>query len=252
MHNMTERARDFGAVVQRPPIIGNTYGDNDELLATISHELRTPLASIHNAVQVLNSPLVEIVPRQRAQALIERQVRRMTRLIDDLLDVSRMNHGRLCLRRERIDLREVVTNAIETLQPDIIERNHHLATALPEGPVWLLADPARLEQVIVNLLANASRYTDKGGELAVWVHVSGEQAVVRIRDSGIGIAADSLPYIFDLFRQADEAALYSRSGLGIGLALVRSLLELHGGSVTAASAGIGQGSEFTVRLPREN
>lgn len=119
-------------------------------------------------------------------------------------------------------------------------------------PVWLFADPLRLEQVFVNLLANASRYTDTGGELAVWMHIRGDQAVVRIRDSGIGIAAEALPHIFDLFRQANEASAYCKSGLGVGLALVRNLLELHGGSVTAASAGIRQGSEFTVRLPKQD
>jgi signal transduction histidine kinase len=224
----------------------------DAFLATISHELRSPLASIQNAVRLLSGQAGEGLARQRAQALIERQVRRMTQLVDDLLDVSRITHGRMHLRRERIDLRVVVKNAIETVESDINERNHHLTTAVPDGPVWLHADPLRLEQVFVNLLANASRYTDAGGELAVWVHTRDDQAVVRIRDSGIGIAPDALPHIFDLFRQADEAAPYSKSGLGIGLALVRNLLELHGGSVTAASAGIRQGSEFTVRLPRED
>jgi signal transduction histidine kinase len=186
------------------------------------------------------------------QALIERQVRRMTQLVEDLSDVSRITHGRLHLQRERIDLRVVVSNAIETLEADINERNHRLATALPDAPVWLQADPWRLEQAFVNLLSNASRYTHSGGELAVGVHTQEGQAVVRIRDSGIGIAPDALPHIFDLFRQADDAAQRSRSGLGIGLALVRNFVGLHGGSVTAASAGIGQGSEFTVRLPRED
>jgi len=222
----------------------------DEFLATLSHELRSPLASIQNAVHLLTSQAGEIPARQRAEALIERQVRRMTRLVDDLLDVSRISHGRLRLQRERIDLRVVVSNAIETLQSDIKERNHRLAVALPDAPVWLQADPWRLEQVFVNLVANASKYTDAGGELAAWMHTRDGQVMVRIRDSGIGIAPDSLPHIFDLFRQTDEAAARSRSGLGIGLALVRNLVESHGGSVTAASAGLGKGSEFTVRLPR--
>jgi signal transduction histidine kinase len=222
----------------------------DEFLATLSHELRSPLASIQNALHVLSTQAGETTARQGAQALIERQVRRMTRLVDDLLDVSRISHGRLRLRRERIDLRAVVSNAIETLQPDIKERNHHLAVALPDAPVWLQADPWRLEQVFVNLLANASKYTDTGGELAAWMHTPDGQVVVRIRDSGIGIAPEALPHIFDLFRQTDEAAARSRSGLGIGLTLVRNLVESHGGSVTAASAGLGKGSEFTVRLPR--
>jgi signal transduction histidine kinase len=224
----------------------------DESLAMISHELRSPLAAIQNALRLLSGQVGEGLARQRAQALIERQVRRMTLLVDDLLDVSRITHGRMHLRRERVDLRVVVSNAIETLQSDINERDHHLTTAVPDGPVWLQADPMRLEQVFVNLLANASRYTDAGGKLAVWVHTRDDQAVIRIRDSGIGIAPDALPHIFDLFRQADEAVPHSKSGLGIGLALVRNLLELHGGSVTAASAGIGQGSEFTVRLPRQD
>jgi signal transduction histidine kinase len=212
----------------------------DEFLATLSHELRSPLAAIQNAVGLLSSQTGETPARQRTQALIERQARRMTQLVDDLLDVSRITHGRLQLQRERIDLRASVSNAIETLESDINERGQQLTTALPDAPVWLQADPWRLEQVFVNLLANASRYTDAGGELAVWVHTRDGQAVVGIRDSGIGIAPDALPHIFDLFKQADEAAPHSKSGLGIGLALVRNLVELHGGSVTAASAGIAQ------------
>jgi signal transduction histidine kinase len=174
----------------------------------------------------------------------------MTRLADDLLDISRVNHGRLHLQRERIDLRVSVSNAIETVESDINEHHHRLTTSMPDAPVWLQADPRRLEQVFVNVLANACRYTDAGGDLAVWVHTRDGQAVVRVRDSGIGIAPDALPYIFDLFKQANEGDPRSRSGLGIGLALVRDLVELHGGSVGAASAGSGQGSEFTVCLPQ--
>jgi len=222
----------------------------DEFLATLSHELRSPLASIQYALHLLSTEAGEASARQGAQARIERQVRRMTRLVDDLVEVSWINHGRLRLRRERIDLRLVVNNAIETLQPDIKERNHHLSVALPDSPVWLQADSWRLEQVFVNLLANASKYTDAGGELAVWMHTRDGEVVVRIRDSGIGIASDALPRIFDLFRQTDEADDRSRSGLGIGLALVRNLVETHGGIVVATSAGAGKGSEFTVHLPR--
>ena len=222
----------------------------DEFLATLSHELRSPLASIQYALHLLSTEAGEASARQGAQARIERQVRRMTRLVDDLLEVSLISHGRLRLRRERMDLRLVVNNAIETIQPDIKERNHHLSVALPDSPVWLQADSWRLEQVFVNLLANAAKYTDTGGELAVWMHTRDGQVMVRIRDSGIGIAPDALPRIFDLFRQMDEADDRSRSGLGIGLALVRNLVETHGGTVIATSAGPGKGSEFTVRLPR--
>jgi signal transduction histidine kinase len=227
----------------------NANRRKDEFLAMLSHELRSPLAAIQSAIQLLSSLTGESPARQRTQALIGRQVRRMTQLVDDLIDLSRITHGRLHLQREWIDLREVVGNAIETLESDIHERHHRLSTALPDAPVWLQADPGRLEQVFVNLLANASRYTEAGGELAVWVHTRDGQAIVGIRDSGIGIAPDALPHIFDLFKQADEATSCTKSGLGIGLALVRKLVELHAGSVTAASDGIGQGSEFTVRLP---
>lgn len=166
-------------------------------------------------------------------------------VVNDLLVVSRITHGCMRLQRERIDLCTIVSNAIETLEPDIGERGQRLTITLPEAPVWLEADPLRLEQVFENLLANASRYTDANGELAVSVHIPDGHAVVRIRDSGIGIAPSALPYIFDLFRQAEEAAPRSQTGLGVGLSLVRNLVEFHGGSVT----GIGHESEFTVHLP---
>jgi signal transduction histidine kinase len=175
----------------------------------------------------------------------------MTQLVDDLLDVSRIANGHLRLNRQRIDLCVVVRDAIETLESEIRERNHLLSILLPEEPVWMQGDTDRLEQVFVNLLANAARYTDEGGELAIRASTQGSQVVVRVRDTGIGIESHVLPRIFDLFKQADEGALRSKTGLGIGLALVRSLVVLHGGSVTAASAGPGQGSEFTVRLPLE-
>lgn len=220
----------------------------DEFLAILGHELRSPLASIHNGIHLL-SHQAQDASSPKIKAMIERQVRRMTQLLDDLQDISRITQGCLHLHRERIDLRDVVSNAVETLESDIKQRNHRLTIALPDTPVWLHADPGRLEQVLVNLLANASKYTDTGGELAVSVHVRGSQAVVRVRDSGTGIAPEVLPRVFDLFRQADAAATRAHTGLGVGLALVRYLVESHGGSVTGASAGLGQGSEFTVCLP---
>jgi signal transduction histidine kinase len=221
----------------------------DQFLAVLGHELRSPLGSLQNAFRVLCSQTEESPARQRTQALIERQIRQMTQLVNDLLDVSRITRGELRADCQRIDLRVVVQDAIETLESEIRERNHQLSILLPEGPVWLQGDAGRLEQVFVNLLANAARYTDDGGELAIRMITQDIQAVVRVRDSGIGIKPEVLPRIFDLFKQADEAAPRSRAGLGIGLALVRSLVELHGGSVTAASAGAGQGSEFAVCLP---
>jgi two-component system CheB/CheR fusion protein len=251
-HAFEQPGDDYGAPpsAYKPVDPATASRRKDEFLAILGHELRTPLASIKNALRVLRSQVAETLTRQKAQDLIERQVRRMTQLVEELQDVSLINHGRIQLQRERIDLRAVVRNAIETLESDIHERDHRLTTALPDGPVWMQADPRRLEQVFVNLLANASRYSEPGGELAVWMHTRDAQVMVRIRDSGIGIAPEALPNIFDLFRRADEAVAHSGSGLGVGLALVRNLVELHGGSVVAASAGIGQGSEFTVRLPR--
>jgi signal transduction histidine kinase len=223
----------------------------NEFLAMLCHELRSPLASIRNAIGILRGRTGEdLAIQHRMHALIERQVCQMTLLASGLLDVSRISCGRLRLKCERVDLCVVVRHAIETLESDFNERKHRVAATWPDAPVWLHADASRLEQVFVNLLANASKYTDLGGDLVLSVQTRDGHAVVCIRDSGIGIAHDVLPYIFDLFVQADEAALRSGSGLGIGLALVRMISELHGGSVIAASAGLGQGSEFTVRLPQ--
>jgi signal transduction histidine kinase len=227
----------------------------DESLAIVSHELRGPLAAIKNALAVLGSRAAETVTREKARAMIERQVCVMTRLVDDLLDVSRIGQGRLVLERTRVDLRAIVRNAIETLEQEISHKKQRLTISVPDDPVWAQGDSCRLEQVFVNLIANASRYTDVGGELAVWMHTRVGQAVIRVRDSGIGIASEVLPHVFDLFKQGNIADPRSAQGLGVGLAVVRDLVELHGGRVTAASAGPGQGSEFAVLLPtaeREN
>jgi signal transduction histidine kinase len=221
----------------------------DDSLAIVSHELRGPLAAIKNAVAILGSRAAEAVTRERARALIERQVCLMTRLVDDLLDVSRIAHGRLALERTRLDLRAIVRNALETLDPEIAHKKQRLTVSVPDSPVWTQGDPGRLEQVVVNLIANASRYTDAGGELAVWMHTRANEAVIRVRDSGIGIAPEVLPHVFDLFKQGNVADPRSAQGLGVGLAVVRDLVELHGGRVTAGSAGLGQGSEFAVLLP---
>lgn len=223
----------------------------DELLAIVCHELRGPLASIHYAARLLASPAGNGAVREQVHALLQRQAGRMTRLVDDLLDMSRINSGRMQLQCSRVDLRVVVTQAIESLAHDIEARGQQLTTVLPEAPVWLAADAYRLEQVFVNLLANAVKYTPRCGRLAVDVHVRDDRAFARVSDSGIGIAPQVLPRIFELFTQADDHDPQFRSGLGVGLAVVRSLVELHGGSVTAASRGPGQGSEFTVSLPRE-
>jgi signal transduction histidine kinase len=223
------------------------HADN-EFLAVFSHELRSSLGAIRSAVGILRMEVSAGPAAVNARLLIERQVGQMTRLIEDLLDVSRVRCGQLRLERERIDLRAVVAHSVQTVEFTMQQRRHRMTTSLPDSPVWLLADPTRLEQVFVNLLVNAAKYTDAGGEVDLSVERGDREAIIRVRDTGIGIAPDVLPTVFDLFVQADPAQR-AEAGLGIGLALVRSLVEAHGGRVTAASAGLRWGSEFVVRLP---
>jgi signal transduction histidine kinase len=221
----------------------------NEFLAMLSHELSSPLAAIQHAVRFMGTEGAEAATQQRMQALIERQLTRMTVLIEELREVSRIASGHLHLQRERVDLRDIVRCVIETLEWEIEERTHRLSVELPDVPVWLRADRRRLEQVFVNLLANASRYTDAGGDLTLRLQVQDGQAVTVVRNSGIGIAPESLRHLFDLFKQGDPAEPRSGAGPGVGLAVVRNLIELHRGSVVATSDGLGRGSEFTVRLP---
>ena len=221
----------------------------DEFLAMLSHELRNPLGAILNAVQILRLKEEEDPVQQKARAILERQVGHMTHLVDDLLEVSRLTTGKVALRLERCDARGVVERAVEATRHEIEGHGHALSVTLPPGPIWLDADPVRLEQVVVNLLTNASKYTDDGGQIGVTVVREGEEMVLRVRDTGIGIEAELLPRIFDLFVQADRSLLRSQGGLGIGLALVRRLVEMHGGTVEAHSEGLKRGCEFVVRLP---
>jgi signal transduction histidine kinase len=222
---------------------------SDEFLAVFSHEARGALAAIRNAAHVLRMQRADNSVALKTGMLIERQVGRMTRLIDDLTDITRARSDALSLSCERVDLGVVVQRALDTLELDISARQHRLSVILPSAPLWLQADAGRLEQVLVNLLGNAAKYTDPGGKICVSLQQVGSHAIVCVRDSGIGIAPDVLPRVFDLYMQADPASRRAEAGLGIGLALVRSLVELHGGRVTAASAGIGHGSVFTVYLP---
>jgi signal transduction histidine kinase len=224
-------------------------GRNNEFMTVFSHELRNSLSAIRSATRILRMETSSGTPAVTARMLIERQVEQMTRLVEDLLDMSRVRSGQLHLQYERIDLLAVVTRAAQTVEFTMHQCNHRMTTSLPDAPVWLQADAARLEQVFVNLLLNAAKYTDAGGDVAVSVELGKGEAIVRIRDSGIGIASNVLPHVFDLFVQADSSSRRGNAGLGIGLALVRNLVERHGGCVAVASAGLGHGSEFTVRLP---
>lgn len=219
----------------------------DELLATLAHELRTPLAAIHDTAQALR-PDDDGPTAEEARAVIVRQARYMARLVEDLLDASRIGRGALVLRRERVDAAWVAARALEDTRPIVLARGHELSVALPEGPAHLDADPIRLEQVLVNLLTNAARYTEPGGRIGLEVRREGDAIVFRVRDSGIGLEPGARGRIFALFAQ-DRSEAGPGGGLGIGLAVVKTVVELHGGTVDVASDGPGQGCEFVVRLP---
>jgi signal transduction histidine kinase len=224
----------------------------DEFLAMLAHELRNPLAPIAAAAQLLNMGPPDSARVERTSAIIARQVAHMTGLIDDLLDVSRVTRGLVVLARDEVDLRHVIEDAIEQVRPLIESRRHQLGLHLePEaGSALVEGDPKRLVQVVANLLNNAAKYTPEGGRLAIWMGVTPDHVLVSVADNGIGIAADLLPTVFDLFSQAERTPDRAQGGLGLGLALVKSLVELHGGMVTATSEGRNMGTEFTLRLPR--
>jgi signal transduction histidine kinase len=217
----------------------------DQLLATLAHELRNPIAAILNAVELsrCRRPGDTELP---VTDIVRRQARNMLRLIDDLTDVSRIGRGKVHLSCAPLDLCALVTDAVAGVRPTIAARRHQLALMLPSQPVTVHGDATRLEQVIVNLLNNAARYTEAGGHITLLVEPGDGRALLRVRDDGVGIAPAVLPHVFDLFVQGEDG---SRGGLGIGLNLVRSIVHLHGGEVTARSAGPGRGSEFVVSLP---
>jgi signal transduction histidine kinase/ActR/RegA family two-component response regulator len=221
----------------------------DEFLATLAHELRNPLAPIRNALQIIhlagnNGPTVE-----QAHEMMERQLGQMVRLIDDLLDVSRISRGKLELRKERIELDAAIRSAVDTAQPLIDAAGHQLTVSGSPRPIYLDADPVRLAQVFSNLLNNAAKYMERGGRIWLTVTPEEREVVVSVRDTGIGIPGEALPGIFDMFSQVDHSLEKAQGGLGIGLTLVKQLLEMHGGRIEARSEGAGKGSEFIARLP---
>jgi PAS domain S-box-containing protein len=223
----------------------------DEFLATLAHELRNPLAPIRNAVRILDSDAADERQRKWGREVIARQVQRMSLLLDDLLDVSRITRGQLELRKDYVDLKSVVGIAVETARPLLDSKRHKLTVTLPPGNLNLEADPLRLSQVIGNLLTNAAKYTDPQGEIVLRAGIENGELVVSIRDTGIGLMPESLPGLFTMFSQVNSAIDRAEGGLGIGLALVKGLVALHGGRVEARSEGLGRGSEFIVHLPHK-
>jgi signal transduction histidine kinase/ActR/RegA family two-component response regulator len=221
----------------------------DEFLATLAHELRNPLAPMVNAVSLMSAPSTDPSVVKRAQIIIERQLSQMVRLVDDLLDVSRITSGKLTIRKEPVQLGDVVQSAVDTARPLLDDRRHTLTVRLPAEPIYLQADSVRLSQVFSNLLNNAARYSEPGRHISFGAEVAGTIVRVRIDDQGIGIAPGTLRSIFGMFTQGDSASERSLSGLGVGLALAKRLIELHGGTIEAESDGIGKGSSFVVTLP---
>jgi PAS domain S-box-containing protein len=221
----------------------------DEFLALLGHELRTPLAALHSALNVMALPEASEQDIQEVRKIAERQVQQMTRLMDDLLDTARISQGKMELRKKVIDVAEVIERAVDSCRSSVEGRQHQLTVSIPMRPLLIKGDATRMEQVVTNLLNNATKYTETGGQIRVNAEEVGTQVVIKIRDAGIGIDPEALPYIFDRFVQPVRRVDRSEGGLGLGLALVKKIVELHGGTVEASSAGVGQGSEFVVCLP---
>jgi signal transduction histidine kinase/ActR/RegA family two-component response regulator len=221
----------------------------DEFLATLAHELRNPLAPIRNALQIMQLTADDQAAREQARRMMERQLGQMVRLIDDLLDLSRITRGKLELRKERVELAAVIGTAVDTARPLIESAGHALQVSLPTDPVYLDADPVRLAQVFSNLLNNAAKYMERGGSIWLAAERLDGEVSITVRDTGVGIPAESLTSIFEMFSQVDQSLEKSHGGLGIGLTLVKRLVEMHGGTVEARSEGPGRGAAFIVSLP---
>jgi signal transduction histidine kinase/CheY-like chemotaxis protein len=221
----------------------------DEFLALLAHELRNPLGPIRHAVKILRARTPSPEELQWATNIIDRQTEHMTRLVEDLLDVSRITRGTIELRRERVDVSSILKAAMEASSAAIERSRHKLTVSQPPEPLYVDGDLTRLTQVLTNLLDNAAKYTDSGGQIWLSAEREGDDAVIRVKDSGIGIAAEALPTIFEMFSQGRTSPDRAQGGLGVGLSLVDRLVKLHGGSVSAYSAGLDKGSQFTIRLP---
>jgi len=233
----------------RADVLAESDRRKDVFLATLAHELRTPLASLRNAFHILSMRGHEKGIRDWSQGILDRQIQYLARLVDDLLDISSISQGKTQLHCEPVDISAVGSRCVEMARPFLEERQHRLVVNLPEKPVAVHADPTRLQQIFSNLLNNAIKFTEPGGDISLTIESVKEDVLIRVRDSGIGIDPEVLPNVFDLFVQADQGPNNNQGGLGIGLTLVRRLAEMHGGSVAGHSEGRGRGSEFVVRFP---
>jgi signal transduction histidine kinase/ActR/RegA family two-component response regulator len=247
--DITERRLAEKSLQRQSERLREADRQKDDFLALLAHELRNPLAPLRNGLQVIRLANGDADAVDQARDMMDRQLGHMVRLIDDLLDASRIGRNKMELRRSRVLLSEIIDNAVETARPAIEAAGHGLGISLPAGPVLLDADLTRLAQVLSNLLTNSAKYTNRCGQIWLTAERSGDDAVITVRDNGTGIAADALPRVFDMFSQAGRSIERTSGGLGIGLALVKGLVEMHGGTVAASSDGPGTGSTFTVRLP---
>lgn len=248
--DVTEHSRRDEAIQQQAEALAEVDRRKDEFIAMLGHELRSPMAPIRNALEALRLRREAAdEPVERELQVIGRQLDHLTRLVDDLLDVARITRGRVELRRELVDVRTVVELALETVEPELRKGRQHVDFSAPDEPLSLYGDPVRLAQVLSNLLSNASKYSDPGSTIEVEAAREADELRLRVRDDGVGMASGQLDSVFEHFYQTDSSLDRSRGGLGLGLTLVKALTELHGGSVEAASDGLGTGCTFTVRLP---
>jgi signal transduction histidine kinase len=248
-HTNTALQQEIGERKRAENALREHDRNKDEFLATLAHELRNPLAPIRNALEIMRLSRERGEAIEEAMAMLDRQVRLMVRLIDDLLDVSRITRNKLSLTLERLNLREIIESALEISRPLIEKGGLRLRVRLPTDKIEVNGDRVRLAQIFANLLNNSAKYTEPGGSVSLVATREHKEALVRVRDSGIGIPAEMLPKVFEMFTQVDRALNRAQGGLGIGLGLVCRLVEMHGGHVEAYSEGVGKGAEFVVRLP---
>lgn len=256
MRDLTERYRQQekqrkseALLRQQHAALQQANQSKDRFLAVLSHELRNPLAPLRNTVQLLQQQTPESSELQQVYNILDRQVRLLTRLVDDLLDLSRITSGKLGINKELIEVSVVLERAVEMARPAIDAHRHNLSVEPLNEPIWLQGDSIRLEQAVINLLTNAAKYTEEGGKIWLSAERQDTNVAIRVRDTGVGLEAEMLPRIFEMFTQVDSSTNRAQGGLGIGLSVVKRIAELHGGSVDARSGGPGTGSEFTLRLP---